>query len=529
MAMQVDLLRPLTYSVCIEVTSKCNLRCSYCHKSDEVREALPASNADMTDAMIDDLYRYCKAAGVKHVALSAGGETTMHAGWHKRIAKFIDDPEMECHLVSNFARLFDDDDLDALAKFRNLQVSFDSSDWQMVRKLRSRADLRTITFNILRLQQKARETGRSPALVVNCVLWRNNIGHIAKLAGFCRELAIDQLMLTEGMISTEHNYTVPDTLDTLTDDDVITLARQINAAADALQDSATVLHLQDHLRARIGELCEQMREGMTPADAAVFFHRRMISSACAQPWTSPFVGADGTVGPCCQGGRGGPVAHLSTATMYEVMDSDVFRAVRASILERRPLVPCDGCSFAQGKDWPEFIHDIRKRHGDTNLEPYDSDTRRAIWAGLMGRSKYPVLLENSALTINGQGTGTLTEDRGNGLHRIMIDVDSPKFSQIGFCARPAGCRRLRLDFAKRGELVARAHVAFTNRPKSNVEIGSIKCSVTTMKDRWYRVDAAFENRAEFSQIAVHLVREDDAVIYCGDGRSGLHISNFRIA
>jgi len=368
MALHVDLLRPLTYSVCIEVTSKCNLRCSYCHKSDEVHEALPASNADMTDAMIDDLYRYCKAAGVKHVSLSQGGETTMYAGWYKRIAKFIDDPEMACHLVSNFARLFDDGDLEALAKFSDLQVSFDSSEWEMVRRLRGRADLRTITYNILRLRQKAREMGRAPTVVVNCVLWRDNIGHVAKLAGFCRELEMDRLMLTEGMITTEHNYKVPDTLDTLNDDEVITLARQINAAEDALRDSATELYLQDHLRARVGELCGQLRAGVTPAHSAAHFHRRMNGSACAQPWTLPFVSADGNVLPCCQGGRASPVGNLATASMAAIMDSDAFRAVRASILERRPVVPCDGCSFAQGKDWTDFIRDIRERQGDTCLE-----------------------------------------------------------------------------------------------------------------------------------------------------------------
>src|SRR5580704_12480127 len=293
MTMQVDLLRPLTHSVCIEVTSKCNLRCSYCHKSDEVREALPASNADMTDGMIDDLYRYCKAAGVKHVTLSQGGETTMYAGWHNRIAKFIDDAEMVCHIVSNFARLFKDDDLEALAKFRDIQISFDSSDWEMVRKLRSRADLRTITFNILKLRQKAREISRSPTLVVNCVLWRDNIGDVAKLAGFCRELAIDQLLLTEGMISTENNFKVPDTLDTLNNDDVLTLARQINAAEEEITGSGTALRLQEHLQVRIGEVCEQLREGAIPANPAAHFHRRLITSACAQPWISPFVSADG--------------------------------------------------------------------------------------------------------------------------------------------------------------------------------------------------------------------------------------------
>ena len=126
MTAQVDLLRARVQSVAIEVTAKCNLRCSYCHKADSVLEAMPGANDDMSDEMIATLYRYCKEAGIRTVALSLGGETTMHDGWQHRIAQFLDDPEMETFMVSNFARVLTDDDLEALIKIRSLQISFDS-------------------------------------------------------------------------------------------------------------------------------------------------------------------------------------------------------------------------------------------------------------------------------------------------------------------------------------------------------------------------------------------------------------------
>ena len=63
----IDLLRARPETILIEVTSRCNLRCCYCHKADPVLEAVPEANADMTDEMIADLYRYCKAEGVRNV------------------------------------------------------------------------------------------------------------------------------------------------------------------------------------------------------------------------------------------------------------------------------------------------------------------------------------------------------------------------------------------------------------------------------------------------------------------------------
>jgi MoaA/NifB/PqqE/SkfB family radical SAM enzyme len=355
----IDLLRSRVQSIVIEVTSKCNLRCSYCHKADDVLEALPGSNADMTDEMIDGLYRYCKEAGIRSVMLSLGGETTMHPGWHRRVVQFLDDPEIAISMVSNFVRLLTDEDLEALIKLDNLQISFDSSELAMVRKLRSRADLRTITYNVIRLRQKSRELGRKPRLVVNCTVCRDNIGHIGKLAGFCRELGVEQLLLTEVMPVSDHNPKMPEMLDSLTDDEVICLVREIMAARDVLQGSATEFALQEHLEGKIAELVEQISAGTIPANPAAYFHRRMNSSACRQPWVSPMVRADGQVLPCCGHGFKA-IGDLNTATMGEIVDGDGYRAVRASILEGRPIVQCETCSLARRMDFTQFVRDIRE-------------------------------------------------------------------------------------------------------------------------------------------------------------------------
>jgi MoaA/NifB/PqqE/SkfB family radical SAM enzyme len=283
----------------------------------------------------------------------------METGWQHRIVRFLDDPKIETSLVSNFVRVFNDEDLEALTKIGTLQISFDSSDLAMVRKLRSRADLRTITYNIIRLRQKGRERGRTPRLVVNCTLCRDNIGHIGKLAGFCRELGVDQLLLTEVMPITDHNTRMPEMLDCLTDDEVVCLVREIMAAREILQGSPTEFALQDHLEGKIAELIEEIRAGMIPQNPAAYFHRRMDSSACHQPWVSPMVRADGKVLPCC-GHRFKAIGDLNTATMGEIVDGDSYRAVRASILEGQPIVMCETCSLARRMDFPEFVRDLRE-------------------------------------------------------------------------------------------------------------------------------------------------------------------------
>jgi MoaA/NifB/PqqE/SkfB family radical SAM enzyme len=525
----VDLLRARPTSIAIEVSSKCNLRCSYCHKADDVLEAMPGANDDMTEAMIDDLYRYCKAAGIRNVTLSVGGETTVVPDWHKRVARFLDDPEIETHMVSNFARPLRDDELEAFTRLDALQVSFDSADPAMVRKLRSKANLATITYNIVRLRQAARELGRGPFLVVNCTLCRDNVGHVARLAGFCRELGVDQLLVCEVMTITQHNPSMPETLDRLTDDEVILLAHQIIAAEDALAGGPTALRLRDHLRGRIEEIVEQLREGRTPVGAAAYFHRRMETAGCYQPWQSPMVGALGKVYACCGSGSAGSIGSLATQHMSEVMDGATARAIRASILEGRSKVGCETCSFAQDISFPEFARQVRGWLGDTSLLPQETEQRRDVWPGLLGAPDYPVVVENAALQADGGGPAILTERMQEGYHRVFFDVTHATYSQVAVRLRPSGRRRLRLDCCLLDSIVGRTHIRLSQRPALTIPMGAMQCAVTPVADGWYEVKATFPAPQPLSSICLFLMREDEAVDYRGDGSSGLEIAGFRIA
>lgn len=517
----VDVLRSRPHSITIGVTGKCNLRCCYCHKSDEVFEALPGSNADLADNAIDRIYRYCKDAGVKHVTLSAGGETTMFSGWHRRLALFVDDTDIEAHIVSNFARVFSDDDLNALAKFNAIQISFDSADTQTVRKLRSKADLRTITFNIINLRQRAREQRRKQTLVVNCTLWRDNIGGIAKLAGFCRELGVDQLLLTEGFVSTAHNYTVPNTLGTLTDEDVLLFAQQLIAAEDALADSRTSLRLQDHLRVRISDVLEDVRKGVKPHSATSSFNRPRTVSACRQPWQAPLVTPEGKILPCCVAGDMAIGDLSSGATMAEILDSDAARAVRASILEGKPTLPCENCSFASDLPLVEFIQDILEWQGGV-AAPRESDVQTSVWPDLLGIAQHPVTVENAGLA-HSEGIASLNETASHGLHRVLLD--SCDHSEIAFRIRPKGRRRIRLDLAAGHVMVGRAHLAAARIPTAEIEMGELSYRFASLPDGWLQV--IVQSPKAFSHVNITLMRDDNAVSYRGDGRSAMEIADLR--
>ena len=352
-----DLLRGRPDTVAIEVTSKCNLRCVYCPKADPEWEAQPHVNIDMTDDMLDELYAFCKSHGTKMVILSGVGETAMFVGWHRRLSKFLKDRDFERYLVSNFARPFTEDDLDALCKFHYIQVSFDSADRATVARLRSKADLRTIMFNIVQLKRAIRERGAGPILHVNCTLLRDNIGEIARLAGLCRELGVDRLLVGEMMRITPHN-TLP-AVEDLNHNEIGLLRDEIERATKLLEGSSTKLDLQDALAARLSSSTGMGRLRSFASETASQF-RRKEWGACIQPWSTPWVRSDGKVFPCCISKPGHEIGDLRKNTMADIFDGEAYRKVREDLLEGKSVLPCDGCTLAQKmspEKFRQYVHD----------------------------------------------------------------------------------------------------------------------------------------------------------------------------
>jgi MoaA/NifB/PqqE/SkfB family radical SAM enzyme len=522
----VDILRDLTQGIIIEVTSKCNLRCSYCAKADKVREAELVANVDMGDPMLMALYRHCKDNGITNVTLSGVGETAMFPGWHNRLTMFLDDPDFNVLLVSNFIRLLDDDDLDALSKFHALQISFDSSDYQTVRRLRSHADLRSITYNIVRLQQRCRALGRRPQITVNATLCRENIGHIQALAGFCRELNVDRLLVCEVISLTRNNYVMPETLSGLTSSEVELLARQIMGAEGLLAGSDTTLILQDHLKLRVDEIVERMREAQPVSECAATFHRPLVASACLDPWTTPFVRADGAVYACCIISDDAPImGNINNDPLPEILGGARYRSVRRSILEGRPETPCDGCSLARAVSFDELAAEVRGRFGDTTATAAASRVERAEWPELAVPDAVP-LVENGTLAIVGDEVH-LTEDGAMGYHRLLIGVPV-RSGTLSMLIKPAGRRRLRIDLVDEAKAVTwRAAVVFKAFSTFTMSNGEPDAPIVTSRgDGWYHLEVSAPGR--LTSIDLALMREDDAVNYRGDGRSGIKIKRLSL-
>src|ERR1700753_1101743 len=81
---EIDLLEAFVpLSLITEITSKCNLRCLYCSKTDPVLGAIPGRDEHMQEAVIERYLGVVKQYPWAYIQLSGTGEPSFHPDWVK--------------------------------------------------------------------------------------------------------------------------------------------------------------------------------------------------------------------------------------------------------------------------------------------------------------------------------------------------------------------------------------------------------------------------------------------------------------
>jgi hypothetical protein len=110
---------------------------------------------DMPVDDFDNLVSDLKARNVERFVINGHGETTMlpKGGEVRKIA----DACVSMAIISNFARLMSEDELEAMALKSNIQISIDTHRPDLLRKLRRKVDVRNISGIFLELRHNRQE------------------------------------------------------------------------------------------------------------------------------------------------------------------------------------------------------------------------------------------------------------------------------------------------------------------------------------------------------------------------------------
>lgn len=299
----------------IELTSKCNLRCVFCVASQPYYKGMDLPR-EMLEIVIEDL----KKRKSRLVCVSGHGETTIYKDWHLFCNELIEDG-IRLHIISNFAKKLSNDELETLSKFRSVEISCDTADPELFKKLRRGAELENLITNLENLI-KLREKGRRklPRISFSCVVSNQNILGLKSYIDFGIRYGVDHFNFcnltkyppVKDGIEVDHVTEMPL-------DDMKKALSILIGVFEFLENSGLEFHVQqglmDSLREKIQQLDgDQDQSGSPPQanqpeeDQDLKNHEpKKYSSArgplktrdCLDPWSFFLVQSSGNVLPCC--------------------------------------------------------------------------------------------------------------------------------------------------------------------------------------------------------------------------------------
>lgn len=164
----------------LEITTRCNLRCVYCPASQPWYAA-----QDMPAAHFGDILTLLKNHPRDLEVMANGhGETTCHPQWLE-ICQPLLEMGFRPSIITNLARLLDEKEAGCLAGFKEVQISMDTVDAQLLNQLRRSVKLPVIVSNIENIRSEAFANWvRPPNFSISCGIYDANYRGLDALADF---------------------------------------------------------------------------------------------------------------------------------------------------------------------------------------------------------------------------------------------------------------------------------------------------------------------------------------------------------
>jgi pyruvate-formate lyase-activating enzyme len=174
-------------NVRVDVTQECNLRCVYCALS--ATTAMPGRH--MSAASMARVTRFiAHSPGLADVAVNGHGETTQHPQW-KQFCDELIAQGAPLSVITNLGRRYDDAEIDTLSRFTVIQVSLDTADEELLKRIRRKVDLSRILANITKIRLRALLMARrAPMFAFSCGLYDKSLPRIEELAGLAATIGV---------------------------------------------------------------------------------------------------------------------------------------------------------------------------------------------------------------------------------------------------------------------------------------------------------------------------------------------------
>ncbi|MGD2091909.1 MAG: radical SAM protein [Candidatus Aminicenantes bacterium] len=352
------LASPRTNVAHVEFTSRCNIRCVYCPASQPWYQS-----TDMDIETLENVIAALKKRGAKILCVNGGGETTIYKDWHRYCNKLLDEG-LYLTITSNFAKKFSVEEIHTLSRFNAIEISCDTCDPELFKKLRRGNNLQTLCANISRIKAMAAEKKLPlPDLSFSCVVSDQNIFHLPDLVTFGKGLGITHFNFCnlikypdlKTAINPRHITELPPGL-------LLKAKKSLLETLRLLRDYGMEYHVQQGLLDSLEHKIQSINTPVPPCPQVPNAPHRYFSPQnegqtrnCLDPWEFVMIRANAEVLPCC--------GHMPVCTLgkrqslLEVFNNIPMQNLRQQLLTGDLPPDCINCTR---KGWTS-TYNLQKR------------------------------------------------------------------------------------------------------------------------------------------------------------------------
>jgi MoaA/NifB/PqqE/SkfB family radical SAM enzyme len=343
---------PFLPQLCLELNTSCNLGCVYCHFAPTTRRGKEAP-----PELLDRIKEFCRRFPIDHVTLAGDSETTLYAGWME-FARDLLDIGMKLRIISNFCKgLFSDDEIDVLSRFQEVVISLDSDNAELMKKVRYRADLRTIVTNLQRVRAAAVLKNRPmPRLVCNITAYDRNIVHIDRTVAFALAsgftlvqvnpfVELEEVPGGENDLRDNPNAWDVRKVDTLSPEAAMQAKEALERAVDLCRRHGVPITMQDRLHEQLNRcLTDAPPVSLSGSPPRPLESRR--TKHCHFPWDYQQMTWNGDMLPCCIVKDQFIGNALDPGGVASGFNGPVMKQYRRGLLTGELMPACANCTYA---------------------------------------------------------------------------------------------------------------------------------------------------------------------------------------